>query len=567
MSHSVLFYEKLKSIYDNQDKKKSWSQEDYDKALNEINDAKLNPGKTKTQNQYYLCRKYDLIEVGNVKHIILKPKTKTENIIYVVPYENYFEKIEESHKATGHGGRDKVEQNLKNKYNIPRIAIQIFINLCTTCNKKKSKPCKGVVIKPILSADFNSRGQIDLIDFQSTPDGNFKWVMNYQDHATKYLYLRPLTSKRATEVAHELLKIFLEQGAPQILQSDNGREFTAKIIEELAELWPECKIVHGRPRHPQSQGSVERSNQDVENMLRAWVVDNKSTKWSIGVYFVQWQKNISHHRILGRSPYRALFGTEPKVGLSSTNLPAEIIQKLSSEEDFENILRDNSEHNFDNIPSKKKKYCDINNICSVCEKSGSELQCTICKRNIHSDNCSYSMNNINDTENICLLCNNEKQIKVNRIESYKRQTIAAKKMAENSEKLFKELKVGDQIVLSVPKVDRGPLDSQNINGLVIDIRNGVYQIGTEVGIIKNWCSREELQLVLNNGLEDNKIQKDKFVSIREAVANLSIFNGQGFVKCQCQSGKRQCQTNRCLCFKKNLKCSSKCHQITTCDNK
>ncbi|KAL4126488.1 hypothetical protein QTP88_010710 [Uroleucon formosanum] len=233
---NVLFYEKLKSIYDNQDKKKPWSQEDYDKALNEINDAKLNPGKTKTRNQYYLCRKYDLIEVGNVKHIILKPKTKTENIIYVVPYENYFEKIEESHKATGHGGRDKVEQNLKNKYNIPRIAIQIFINLCTTCNKKKSKPCKGVVIKPILSADFNSRGEIDLIDFQSTPDRNFKWVMIYQDHATKYLYLRPLTSKRATEVAHELLKIFLEQGAPQILQSDNGREFTAKIIEELAEL-------------------------------------------------------------------------------------------------------------------------------------------------------------------------------------------------------------------------------------------------------------------------------------------------------------------------------------------
>jgi len=81
----------------------------------------LNPGKTKTQNQY-LCRKYDLIEAGNVKHIFFKPKTKTENIIYVVPYENYFEKIEESPKATGHGRRDKVEQYLKNKYNIPRIS-------------------------------------------------------------------------------------------------------------------------------------------------------------------------------------------------------------------------------------------------------------------------------------------------------------------------------------------------------------------------------------------------------------------------------------------------------------
>jgi hypothetical protein len=56
---------------------------------------------------------------------------------------------------------------------------------------------------------------------------------------------------------------------------------------------------------------------------------------------------------------------------------------------------------------------------------------------------------------------------------------------------------------------------------VIDIRNNVYQIGTEVGIVKNWCSREELQLVSNNGLEDSKVQKDKFVSICEAVANIN----------------------------------------------
>jgi len=111
-------------------------------------------------------------------------------------------------------------------------------------------------------------------------------------------------------------------------------------------------------------------------------------------------------------------------------------------------------------------------------------------------------------------------------------------VAENSEKLFKDLKVGDQIVLSVPKVDLRPLDGQNINGLVIDIRNN--NIGTEVGIIKNWCSREELQLESNNGLEDSKVQKDKVVSIRESVPNVSIYNGQGFVKCQCQLGMRQC---------------------------
>ncbi|KAK9728639.1 hypothetical protein QE152_g17085 [Popillia japonica] len=63
-----------------------------------------------------------------------------------------------------------------------------------------------------------------------------------------------------------------------------------------------------------------------------------STNWSVGCYFVQYQKNSSHHRIIGRSPYRALFGTNPKVGLSSTNLPSEIITTLETEEDLNGVL-------------------------------------------------------------------------------------------------------------------------------------------------------------------------------------------------------------------------------------
>jgi len=62
-------------------------------------------------------------------------------------------------------------------------------------------------------------------------------------------------------LAHELLFIFLDFGAPHVLQSDNSREFTAQDITELSSLWPEqLVLVNGRPRHPQNQGSVERTN-------------------------------------------------------------------------------------------------------------------------------------------------------------------------------------------------------------------------------------------------------------------------------------------------------------------
>jgi hypothetical protein len=95
----------------------------------------------------------------------------------------------------------------------------------------------------------------------------------------------------------------------------------------LKTLWPDCVIVHGRPRHPQSQGIIERSNQDIENMLRACMVNNNSKKWSIGLEFVQFQKNCSHHRVIGRSPYKALFESDLKIGLKISKLPKKIYKK------------------------------------------------------------------------------------------------------------------------------------------------------------------------------------------------------------------------------------------------
>jgi len=56
-------------------------------------------------------------------------------------------------------------------------------------------------------------------------------------------------------------------------------------------MWEDLKIVHGKPRHSPSQGSVERANQDVENILATWLQDNKTKKWSEGLKFVHLIKN------------------------------------------------------------------------------------------------------------------------------------------------------------------------------------------------------------------------------------------------------------------------------------
>ncbi|XP_037781890.1 KRAB-A domain-containing protein 2-like [Penaeus monodon] len=71
-----------------------------------------------------------------------------------------------AHVATGHGGRDRMIKELQQKYaSITTKALELFKSLCEECQKKRKRPMtKGVVVHPILSKEFVSRGQVDLID-------------------------------------------------------------------------------------------------------------------------------------------------------------------------------------------------------------------------------------------------------------------------------------------------------------------------------------------------------------------------------------------------------------------
>ena len=110
-------------------------------------------------------------------------------------------------------------------------------------------------------------------------------------------------------------------------------------------MWPELSMVHGKPRHSQSQGSIERANQNIENILFAWMTKNGTTAWSKGLKFVQFTKNQSLHSGIKCSPYEAMFREKPRVGLSSTvPLPEATLSELETVEDLEvTIERYNAE--------------------------------------------------------------------------------------------------------------------------------------------------------------------------------------------------------------------------------
>ena len=213
----------------------------------------------------------------------------------------------EIHKQTMHGGINMMLQLTRKSYsNITQSLVTKFVGLCPHCASKSIKPKTGLVLKPIRSHNFGSRGQIDLMDFQSIAFNGYRFIFNYQDHFTKFVWLRALKTKRAEEVASQLIEVFSILGPPAILQSDNGREFTNSVISELKMLWPTVLIINGRPRHPQSQGSIERTHEDLKPMINSWCTENKTKDWPTALKFVTLAKNCRPHKTLGnKSPIRS----------------------------------------------------------------------------------------------------------------------------------------------------------------------------------------------------------------------------------------------------------------------
>lgn len=88
-------------------------------------------------------------------------------------------------------------------------------------------------------------------------------------------------------MAFQLFDIFLLLSTPVVLQSDKGTGFAAEVIQKLKLLQPPLSLVHDKARYSQSQGSFKGN---IKQMLLAWMADNNSWDWTVGIHFVQFSK-------------------------------------------------------------------------------------------------------------------------------------------------------------------------------------------------------------------------------------------------------------------------------------
>jgi hypothetical protein len=133
--------------------------------------------------------------------------------------------------------------------------------------------CRRAAEKPIRLLTWQERFELNLIDFCQLRKRDpfvvlMSWILTLKDHATALVYLCALSRKKANLIAYNLQEIFGIISYPKIFLTDDGKEFTPKIVLQfLLDLNLNILMATGSPGCPTDQGSVENMNKFVKRTL------------------------------------------------------------------------------------------------------------------------------------------------------------------------------------------------------------------------------------------------------------------------------------------------------------
>ena len=127
-----------------------------------------------------------------------------------------------------------------------------------------------------------------------------KYILVAANYLTKWPEAWAIPDQEAKTIALKLEELISHHGVPQILLTDQGKNFESKLIAELCDLLQIDKrqtIAY----HPQCDGQVERFNRTLTTMLSMYVENQKD--WDRWLPQVLLAYRSSVHESTGATPF------------------------------------------------------------------------------------------------------------------------------------------------------------------------------------------------------------------------------------------------------------------------
>ncbi|GMF57034.1 unnamed protein product [Phytophthora fragariaefolia] len=178
--------------------------------------------------------------------------------------------------AQGHRGRAAMMEQLQRQFHMDHLRSKVdrFLASCLLCMHVKG----GKIVQRPWSETFRCHEQNGALhwDFLIVGEsfGDDTYLLVLKDHATHYCELVPCATPTSAVAVASILDWHGRFGIPPIWISDQGTHFKNEVLSEVCKrLKSEQRFTGGHS--PWVNGSIERVNRDVIQVLRVMCLDYK----------------------------------------------------------------------------------------------------------------------------------------------------------------------------------------------------------------------------------------------------------------------------------------------------
>ena len=233
----------------------------------------------------------------------------------IVPQSLRSQVLKALHDAAGGGhlGVHKTLVKARERFYWPglRKDVEDWCQKCRDCAESKSpSTCARGPLSPSVVGYPMERIALDVFGpLPVTQHGN-KYILVVSDYFTRWVEAYPLPNQEASTVAKVLVNEWVCRfGAPDVIHSDQGKNFESHLFAEVCHLLGMEKT-RTTPYHPQSDGLVERFNRTLRMLLTIRMNQVPEDTWDEELPMLMLAYRSSVQESTRFTPYRLMFGRE-----------------------------------------------------------------------------------------------------------------------------------------------------------------------------------------------------------------------------------------------------------------
>ena len=235
------------------------------------------------------------------------------------------------HPTAGHPGELETYNSIRQHYWWPglRTYIKNYVQGCGTCQQFKidrqlTKPSFLSTEGASTTRPFANCSMDFIMDLPPVKGHDTIFIIVDQG-LTKGIILIPclktITAKRTAQLLLE--NLYKRFGLPDKVISDWGPQFTLKAFVELLKLLG-IKSSLSTAYHPQTDGTTERVNQEIEAYLAIYCASHPE-EWLTALHTLEFTHNNRRHADRQKTPFELMFGDSPLAiphSFKNTKFPA-----------------------------------------------------------------------------------------------------------------------------------------------------------------------------------------------------------------------------------------------------